>query len=100
MRLCSSAGLPKLPVGQGSTCTLSKSEMPRSRIASCQAGSALRELMARIESSNNRAGRTSERTTHETISAAGSETTASMTVLSGPGTMTNRTRRSTGSPVR
>ncbi len=62
--------------------------------------------MARTDSSNNKAGRTSDRSTHETIAASGSAsapgvaTTTSITVLSGPGTITRCTRRSMGSPGR
>ena len=52
MRRPSSAAMPKLPVGHGSICTLSKSVMPRGRMrrhasrgASCRAMMALQRLL-------------------------------------------------------
>ena len=98
MRRPSSNGMPKFPVGHGSIWTLSKSSMPRLRIAACHSGFSCTATIALIASSNSNAGRTSGRSSHETVSPEGNATIASTTAHSGLGTMSSRTRRSTVSP--
>ena len=66
MRLPASIGKPKLPAGQGSIWTLSKSSIPRLCIAARQYGSARTASIARMDSSNRSDGLTSSSSSHDT----------------------------------
>jgi len=84
------------PAGQGSICTVSRSSMPRRRMAACHSGFSFRAMMARSDSSNSRPGRIPSTSTNDRTSPLVTDTTISMTCASGPATMIVRTSRSTG----
>ena len=99
MRRPSSWATPNEPAGHGSICTLSKSSMPRRRIAACQSGCSFTPMIASIASPKSSAGRMPSCTVHDRTSPAVTDTTTSIASSRPGGTSSASTSRSTGAPA-